>query len=33
MRTPLTDIFGPVEQNNDETIEEEEQGSFMQVRP
>ena len=25
MRTPLTDIFGPVEENNDENIEEEEQ--------
>ena len=25
MRTPSTDIFGPVEENNDENIEEEEQ--------
>ena len=25
MRTPSTDIFGPVEENNDENIEEEEE--------
>ena len=25
MRTPSTDIFGPVEENNDENIEDEEQ--------
>ena len=31
MRTPSTDIFGPVEENNDENIEEEEQEEEEEV--
>ena len=31
MRTPSTDIFGPVEENNDENIEEEEQEDKEEV--
>ena len=31
MRTPSTDIFGPVEENNDENIEEEEQEQEEEV--
>ena len=31
MRTPSTDIFGPVEENNDENIEDEEQEEDEEV--